>query len=904
MISTKNRSNNSGQHRTIGNTVPGTLISRVCMFTMVLMFAAAIVCGTAGAELSYIDENANTYKQPTSKSTSGTPADIDWIEKTPMSVPGSAFGYAVVDGNIYTIGGITTTVQRYNPATDMWEQDTNNGGSLAPLPQQRAVLCCGVINGKIHAIGGWDENEAYRSDHFIYDPDSNTWSTGPSIPQYPIGQFAATVNNKIYVFGGWWGSYMDLVFEYSDETGWTSKSPMPTARNHGTTAVYDGKIYVIGGEFGYQPADVVEIYDPATDTWTTGLAPMPTPQHWLGSSGSPVSAGIIYVLGPGDTAYAYDPQSDSWDTLNSMPDSAYGITAINGLICAIGPEHTFQGAYLPWSMFHHNAQHTGRSPYTGPHNVNVLWTYETGDSVGSSPAIDSSGIIYVGSEDCKLYAINPDGTLKWTYQTEGGIYSSPAIGNDGTIYVGSRDHNLYAIKSDGTLKWNYSTGGEINAHPTIGHDGTIYVGSYDHNLYALNPDGILKCSYDAGQIVHSSPAIDQDGIIYIGSSNGYLHALYPNCTVKWISDSPIHGIWTHPALSPDETVVYHGADDGYLYARYTSDGSIRWKSPYTYGGVQSSPAIDSDGTIYVGTQYGNLWAINLENGSLEWDYYMTLSAWSSPAIGADGTIYFGTDYGHVYAMKQNGTVKWVYNGNCSNDGHFKSSPAIGNNGALYIGSTNGKLYAFGSVAPIISITPQTQEVSLGGVTTVNLTLNEAPTGLSGYNLTVSLSNTSVAEILSISFPLWASLNDNSTFPADSVWIKGVDLGDQVGVGATDSNLGTLTLRGDDKGTSDISITVTKMDADDGYPINPDTTSGTMEVTDVVPLPGYSYPPTDPDQDGLYEDLNGNGMIDFDDVVLYFEYLEWIEDNEPNACFDFNGNGWTDFDDLVKLFEEV
>ena len=61
-------------------------------------------------------------------------ADITWIEKTPMPVTVGAFGYAVVDGNIYIIGGDNsgtsmTTVQRYTPATDTWETDTNNGGT-------------------------------------------------------------------------------------------------------------------------------------------------------------------------------------------------------------------------------------------------------------------------------------------------------------------------------------------------------------------------------------------------------------------------------------------------------------------------------------------------------------------------------------------------------------------------------------------------------------------------------------------------------------------------------------------------------------------------------------------------------------------------------------------------------
>jgi len=652
-------------------------------------------------------------------------ANINWIEKTPMPVPVSAFGYAVVGGNVYIIGGdgsgsSMNTVQRYNTATDAWEGDTNHGGTLAPLPQPRAVLFCGLINGKIHAIGGW-ENYVYKGDHFIYNPDTNTWSTGPSIPQYPIGQFAATVNNKIYVFGGWWGTYKNDVLEYSEGAGWSAKSPMPTARNHGTTGVYNGKIYVKGGE-DVQPAhlDIVEIYDPETNTWTTGLAPMPSPQHWLGSSGSPVSNGIIYVLGPGNTAYGYDPQSDSWNILNSMPGNAYGVAAIKGLIYAIGPDYTFQGVSSPWSMFHHDAQHTGRSPNIGPQYNTKLWTYTTGGEVNSSPAIDKDGIIYVGSEDHNLYAINPDGTLKWAYSAGGGIYSSPAIGYDGTIYVGSWDNNLYAIKQDGTEKWRYSTGGGVQSSPAIADDGAIYVGSYDGKLYALNPDGTLKCTYSAIGVIGSSPAIGQDGIVYVGSMNeNRLHAVYPDCTLKWKTEGHSNVIGSSPALSPDGTVIYYGSDDGYLYARNTSDGSLKWKSPLTYGGIQSSPAIGVDGTVYVGTQYGSLWAINPTDGSLKWDYYTTLSAWSSPAIGADGAIYFATAYGHIYAMNPDGSEKWIYEGNYANDGHFRSSPAIGSNGVLYIGSTNSKLYSFGPY-PDISVVPASKDfgdVNVGSTST-------------------------------------------------------------------------------------------------------------------------------------------------------------------------------------------
>ncbi|HUU76340.1 MAG TPA: hypothetical protein VMW63_09685 [Methanoregulaceae archaeon] len=63
-------------------------------------------------------------------------------------------------------------------------------------------------------------------------------------------------------------------------------------------------------------------------------------------------------------------------------------------------------------------------------------------------------------------------------------------------------------------------------------------------------------------------------------------------------------------------------------------------------------------------------------------------------------------------------------------------------------------------------------------------------------------------------------------------------------------------------------------------------------------------PTDPDNDGLYEDLNGNGECDFGDVILFFNQMDWISVNEPVEPFDYNGNGMVDFNDLMILFARV
>ena len=70
------------------------------------------------------------------------------------------------------------------------------------------------------------------------------------------------------------------------------------------------------------------------------------------------------------------------------------------------------------------------------------------------------------------------------------------------------------------------------------------------------------------------------------------------------------------------------------------------------------------------------------------------------------------------------------------------------------------------------------------------------------------------------------------------------------------------------------------------------------------IPGGAAAPRDLDDDGMYEDVNGNGREDFADVVLYFNQMTWIAANEPIAAFDYNGNGRIDFADVVWLFNHL
>ena len=82
-------------------------------------------------------------------------------------------------------------------------------------------------------------------------------------------------------------------------------------------------------------------------------------------------------------------------------------------------------------------------------------------------------------------------------------------------------------------------------------------------------------------------------------------------------------------------------------------------------------------------------------------------------------------------------------------------------------------------------------------------------------------------------------------------------------------------------------------------ISPDSAAARQSP---VQVPGGQKVPSDPDRDGMYEDLNGNGALDFADVVLFFNQMDWISAHEPAGLFDFNHNGRIDYNDIVRVFE--
>lgn len=360
----------------------------------------------------------------------------------------------------------------------------------------------------------------------------------------------------------------------------------------------------------------------------------------------------------------------------------------------------------PWS--HHRGiynNNTGLSPHRGPQQANVAWKFYLGAPILSSPAIDANGNLYIGSQNSDMYALTSSGSLLWYFQTGysistnfAGIVSSPAIAADGTIYVGAGDGSLYKIEPSQDNYLQYSTDGGVSASPTIGANGNIYVGSEDGCMYNFqNYEGALEvvwaaCTYYvpsefSSPVSYSSVAFSPSGaVLYFGSQDSYLFA------VEASSGSLVWGyptgdtILSSPAVGSDGT-VYVGSFDNCTYAIWPS-GSLKWKFR-TGGNVVASPAIGADGTVYIGSQDHNFYALHPATGSVVWLYGMGGQIQSSAAIDSQGILYVGSENDYLYALTSTGSVKWTLD----TGGMTVSSPVIGADGTLYVGSDEYYLYA-------------------------------------------------------------------------------------------------------------------------------------------------------------------------------------------------------------------
>lgn len=268
------------------------------------------------------------------------PLTQTWTRRSPWPDPGLAWSVWVGD-RLCTLGGyddieadVRSVVWCYDPPSDSWTQ-------AASLPRRYSSFYPTVYDGKIWIPGGTevDSNSLVEpiDELWAYDPATDAWTQHASLPA-PRGLAAVhTLGDHLYMLGGWDDDSLAdlddtpeeaemLVYEPATDS-WTLAPQMPNARFLFGSRVVGDELVVY---FGATEGPLVEIYDPATQTWRAGTEPA-----------EPLDAGVYSSALDGDRLYmlvlvdgseggksvssgklwAYDLSDDEWSIVGERDPS-------------------------------------------------------------------------------------------------------------------------------------------------------------------------------------------------------------------------------------------------------------------------------------------------------------------------------------------------------------------------------------------------------------------------------------------------------------------------------------------------------------------------------------------------------------------------------------------------------
>jgi outer membrane protein assembly factor BamB len=301
-------------------------------------------------------------------------------------------------------------------------------------------------------------------------------------------------------------------------------------------------------------------------------------------------------------------------------------------------------------------------------NIKTLWTYDTGYTFASTPAI-WQGLAIVGDASGKVYALSlKSGKVQWTFKTGNAIYSTPDVSGDLVVFA-STDGNVYALNAaTGKEGWRFKTGRPIVASPRIA-EGKVYIGSSDDSFRALDlATGKPIWQFDGlAGFVETKPIV-YDGKVIFGAWDQYLYALDARTgklVWKWKGDVP--GVMYSPAacwpiavngkvfivapdrkmtaidartgeqiwrteeykvresigLSQDQTRFFVRAMDNSFYAFSTSAShpDKLWELNAKFGyDINSAMLVERDGVVFYGTKNDLLFALDAKTGALKWEH--------------------------------------------------------------------------------------------------------------------------------------------------------------------------------------------------------------------------------------------------------------------------------------------
>lgn len=323
-----------------------------------------------------------------------------------------------------------------------------------------------------------------------------------------------------------------------------------------------------------------------------------------------------------------------------------------------------------WNTYHGGADLRGVSATTLPDQPELLWRYNAGGAVYTTPVSDGERIFFTAKKG-QVIALDLHGSEVWkksfTRTNDAGAempvqFDAPLTCRGGLVFAGTSSGTLLALDAkSGEEIWRYETGGIITGSPNFiagqvsfdredaktqrkekwtvmvldQAEGVLHAVSMETGLGLWKTDGVGRCD--------GSPGIGKGRIVF-GSCLAALH-VYSAADGTPLRDVEIGGdAQVAGGAALDGNLVFAGARDGRLICADTETGEIVWSSAESEQQTFSTPAVTSNLVVY-SSDNGFVYAVDREQGKTLWKFEpgglptSPVVAQNTVAVSADGVLY-------------------------------------------------------------------------------------------------------------------------------------------------------------------------------------------------------------------------------------------------------------------------
>ncbi len=407
--------------------------------------------------------------------------------------------------------------------------------------------------------------------------------------------------------------------------------------------------------------------------------------------------GEIYVLQHGKTLKQL-ALNDMLHPVYTTPVAAGGVlyvTTQRFLYATEGPHAKL--ALDQWPMFRGNPRLTGVARGALPDELHVRWKYETPEPISSTAAI-VDGVVYVGSDEGTLYALDlATGRPKWKHEIGEAIESSPTVVG-GLVIFGDDAGVLHACDAKtGAARWKFETEGRIISSANYCR-GRIVFGSYDGYLYCLQlENGKQIWKYSAEERVHATPAL-AGPYAMVGGCDGHLHVVNLGDGTR-AGHIPLDSV-TGASAATEGPHVFLGTYGEQVLGIDWRAGKVTWRfedSERSYAFMSSAAVSEGRagslpaGLVLIGGRDKRLRALDPQTGKQRWQF-VTKGRVDSSSVIVGERVFVGSGDGNLYAVKlTTGEELWRF----ETGSGISASPAVAA-GCLVISTEDGVIYCFGS----------------------------------------------------------------------------------------------------------------------------------------------------------------------------------------------------------------